>query len=59
VADEEKVALKTAAELSGGKGECQVRLKGRERDYWMGTEICMLGGCGFHEQVTAVDGSDE
>jgi hypothetical protein len=55
VADEEIVALKTAAELSGGKGECE----GRERDYWMGTEICMLGGSGFHEQVTAVDGSDK
>jgi len=26
----------------------------RERDYWMGTEIGMLGGYGFQGQVTAV-----
>ena len=31
----------------------------RERDYWMGTEIGMLGGYGFHGQVTAGDGSDQ
>jgi len=47
VADEQKAALKKAAGVSGGKDECQVRLKGRERDYWMGTEIGMLGGYGF------------
>jgi len=57
VADEQKVALKNAAGVSGGKDECQVRLKGRERDYWMGTEIGMLGGYGFQGQVTAGDGS--
>ena len=50
VADEPKTALKKAAGVSGGKDECQVRLKGRERDYWMGTEIGMLEGYGF--QVT-------
>jgi len=44
VADEQKAALKKAAGVSGRKDECQVRLKGRERDYWMGTEIGMLGG---------------
>jgi len=59
VADEPKAALKKAAEVSGGKDECQVRLKVRERDYWMGTEIGMLGGYGFHGQVTAHDGSDK
>jgi len=46
VADEQKAALKKAAGVSGGKDECEVRLKGRERDYWMGTEIGMLGGYG-------------
>jgi len=51
--------LKKAVGVSGGKDECQVRLKGRERDYWMGTEIGMLGGYGFQGQVTAVDGSDK
>jgi len=51
VADEQKVALKKTAGVSGGNDECQVRLKGRERDYWMGTEIGMLGGSGFQGQV--------
>jgi len=46
-ADEQKIALKKAAGVSGGKDECQVRLKGREHDYWMGTEVGMLGGYGF------------
>jgi len=59
VADEQKAALKKAAGVSGGKDECQVRLKGRERDYWMGTEIGMLGGYGFQGQVKAGDGSDK
>ena len=61
MADEQKVALKKAAGVSGGKDECQVRLKRTERDYWMGTEIDMLGGYGFPSQgqVTAGDGSDK
>jgi len=59
VADEQKAALKKAAGVSGGKDEYQVRLKGREREYWMGTEIGMLGGYGFQDQVTAGDGSDK
>ena len=58
-ADEQKAALKKAAGVSGGKVECQVRLKGRERDHWMGTEIGMLGGYGFQGQITAGDGSDK
>jgi len=57
VADEQKAALKKAAGVSGGKDECQVRLK--EHDYWIGTEIGMLGGFGFKGQVTAGDGSDK
>ena len=44
VADEEKAALKKAAGVSEGEDEFQVRLKGREREYWMGTEIDILGG---------------
>jgi len=35
---------KKAAGDSGEKDECQVRLKGKEQDCWMGTEIGMLGG---------------
>ena len=45
--------------MSGGKDECQVRLKGKERDYWMGTKIDMLAGYGFQGQVTAGEGSDQ
>ena len=49
-------ALLTAARASGGKDECQVRLTGIEREYWMGTEIGRLGGYGFQGTVTAGDG---
>ena len=59
VADEEKVALKKVAGVSGGKDERQVRLKGKARDYWLGTGIGMLGGYGFQGQVTAGDISDK
>ena len=59
MADEQKAALKKAAGVSGGKDECQMRLKRRERYYWMGTEIDMLGGYEFQGQVTAGDGSDK
>jgi len=48
VVDEQKAAFKKAAGVSSrGKDECQVQLKGRERDYWMGTEIGMIRGYGF------------
>jgi len=59
VADVQKleVALNKAAGVSGGKDEFPVRLKGRERDYWMGIEIGMFGGYGF--QVTAGDGPEK
>ena len=59
VADKHKAALKKAAGVSGGKDEYQVRLKGREHDYWMGTETGMLGGYAVQGQVTAGDGSDK
>jgi len=59
VADEQNVALKKAAGVSGGKNECRVRLKGREHDYWMGTEVGMLNAFGFQGHVTAGDGSDK
>ena len=52
-------ALLTAARASGGKDECQVRLKGIERKYWMGTKIGRLGGYGFQGTVTAGDGSNQ
>jgi len=51
--------LLTAARASGGKDECQVRLTGIEREYWMGTEIGRLGGYGFRGTITAGDGSNQ
>jgi len=52
-------ALPTAARASGGKDECQVRLTGIEREYWMGTEIGRFEGYGFRGRVTAGDGSNQ
>jgi len=52
-------ALLTAARASGGKNECQVRLTGTEREYWMDTEIGRLGGYAFRGTVTAGDGSNQ
>jgi len=51
--------LLTAARASGGKDECQVRLTGIERKYWMGTEISRLRGYGFRGTATAGDGSKQ
>ena len=42
VSDEKKAVMQKAATVSGERDECQVRLKGTERDYWMGIEIGML-----------------
>ena len=52
-------ALLKAARVTGGKDECQIRLTGIKREYWMGTEIGRLGGYGFRGAVTAGDGSDQ
>jgi len=52
-------ALLTAARATGRKDECQVRLTGIEREYWMGTEISRLGGYGFRGTITAGDGSNQ
>jgi len=46
-------ALSTAARALSGKDECHARLRGIEREYWMGTEIGRLGGYGFQGTVTA------
>ena len=51
--------LLTAARASGGEDECQVRLTGIERKYWMGTEVGRLGGYVFRGTVTAGDGSNQ
>jgi len=48
-----------SSRMSSGKDECQVRLTGIEREYWMGTEIGRLRGYGFRGTVTAGDGSNQ
>jgi len=52
-------ALLTAARASGGKDECQVRLTGIEREYWMSTEISRLGRYSFRGTVTEDDGCSQ
>jgi len=52
-------ALLTTPRASGGKDECQIRLTGIEREYWMATEIGRLGGYGFRFTVTAGDGPNQ
>ena len=52
-------ALLTATRASVGKDECQVRLTGIEREYWMGTEIGRLGGYGYRGTVTAGNRSNQ
>jgi len=52
-------ALLTAARASSRKDECQVRLTGIEREYWIGTEIGRRGSYGFRGTVTAGDGSNQ
>jgi len=52
-------ALLTAARALVGTDECQVRLTGIEREYWMGTVIDRLGDYGFRGTVTAGGGSNQ
>jgi len=52
-------ALLTAARASSGKDECQVRLTGSERVYWIGTEVSRLAGYSFRGTVTAGDESNQ
>jgi len=52
-------ALLTAARVSGGKDERQVRMTGIELEYWMGTEIGSLMDHGSRGTVTVGDGSNQ
>ena len=47
VADVKKINVNKAAWVSRRKDECQVRLKGRKYDHWIGTEIGVLEGHRF------------
>ena len=57
--DNKAEMLQQAVGASGGKDECQARVTGIEREYWMGTEIGRLGGHGFHGAVTACNRSNQ
>jgi len=56
VANKKLTSGKKAAGVSGEKDEGPVRSKGRECNYWMVTEISMLGGSWFQCYMTASDG---
>jgi len=49
----------TAARASGEEDECQIRITGIEREYWMGTEIGRLEGYSFRGTVTAGNRSNQ
>jgi ribonuclease HI len=49
--------LQEARENPQQKNECSVRMDDLEWDYWMGTEVGHLRGCGFQGAIFGVDGS--
>ena len=58
-ADNKAEMLRKAVGASGRKDECQSRVTGIEREYWMCTEISRLGGYGFQGAVTSGDESNQ
>ena len=55
--EDARLRLPGAWENPGRKDECLVGMNDFERDYWMGTEVGQLGGCGFQGEIFGVDGS--
>ena len=55
--EDARLRLPGAWENPGRKDECLVGMNDFERDYWMGTEVGQLGGCGFQGEFFGVDGS--
>ena len=50
--------LRAAWESIEDKNECEVTLEGPDRDYWLGSEIGMLGGYAFKGVTMGIDGSN-
>ena len=40
------------------KDECEVQLQGPERNFWLGTEVGLLGGYNFRGITFGIDGSN-
>jgi hypothetical protein len=57
IKEEALAKLQAAWNSSEQKDEWIVCLNDLERAYWMGTEICQLGGYGFQGVTLGVDGS--
>ena len=53
-----ETTLKDAWENTDTKDECEVCLTGPEKEFWLGTEIGMLGGYGFQGATFGIDGSN-
>ena len=50
--------LQLAWECGEEKDECEVRLSGLERAYWIGSEVGRIGGYEFQGAVFGIDGSN-
>jgi hypothetical protein len=57
IEEEALTKLQEAWDSSEQKDECTVCQDDLERAYWMGTEVCLLGGYGFQGVTLDVDGS--
>jgi hypothetical protein len=50
--------LEQAWNCADEKDECEVRLEGLERNYWVGSEVGRIGGYEFQGEVFGSDGSN-
>ena len=50
--------LRAAWENAADKNECEATLEGPDRDFWLGSELGMLGGYAFKGVITGIDGSN-
>ena len=53
-----KEALAAAWTSTESKEICDVCLTGPEKDFWLGTEVGLLGGYGFQGATFGIDGSN-
>ena len=58
VAQESLERLEQAWNCADEKDECEVRLEGLERNYWIGSEVGRMGGYEFQGAVFGIDGSN-
>jgi ribonuclease HI len=58
VAQESLERLEQAWNCADEKDECEVRLEGLKRNYWIGSEVGRMGGYEFQGAVFGIDGSN-